>query len=70
MAAERCAAEEGHYGEADEEEDYPIDELEICMINELTDECIELGLDIYCQETYPNIPIESFLGCLSSFYTP
>jgi len=40
------------------------------MINKLTDECIELGLDIYCQEPYPNIPVEEFLGCLSSFYTP
>ena len=67
---EDFSADEFHISGADEEEDYPIHELEICMINELTDECIELGLDVYCEESYPNIPVEDFLGCLSSFYTP
>ena len=67
---EDFSADEFHLSGADEEEDYPIHELEICMINELTDECIELGLDVYCEESYPNIPVEDFLGCLSSFYTP
>ena len=43
---------------------------EICKINELTDDCIALGLDQYCLESSPNIPYESFLSCLSSFYTP
>lgn len=43
---------------------------EICLINDLTQECIDLGFDQYCIELYPNIPVEKFLGCLSSFYTP
>ena len=68
---ENFYADEFHISEADEEIDYPIHELEICMIIELTDECIELGLDVSCdEEYYPNIPVEDFLGCLSSFYTP
>tara|TARA_B100001029_G_C15038711_1_gene442022 strand:- start:413 stop:1249 length:837 start_codon:yes stop_codon:yes gene_type:complete len=43
---------------------------EICQINELTTECIELGLNQYCEDEFPNIPYDNFLGCLSSFYTP
>ena len=49
---------------------YPEYQKEICEINDLTDECIELGLEQYCEVEDPNIPYDSFLSCLSSFYTP
>ena len=64
------SADEFHLSVADDEEDYPNHQEEICLINELTDECKELGLDVYCEESNPNIPVEDFLSCLSSFYTP
>ncbi len=59
------------------EELYFIHQFEICLINDLPLECTEnLGFDDYCigvnndPPTFPNIPVEDFLGCLSSFYTP
>ena len=42
---------------------------EICNINELTDECLELGFEEYCIPEFPNIPVEDLLACLSSFHT-
>ena len=50
--------------------DYPKKEEEICSINQLTPTCIELNIEIYCEEVEPNIPYYDFLECLSSFYTP
>lgn len=43
---------------------------EICKINEMTDTCLDLGFDDYCSSTTPNIPVDDFLACLSSFHTP
>ena len=55
---------------SDEEENYPIHEIEICMINDLPDECIELGFDVYCEESYPNIPVEDFFIVLIRSLSP
>jgi hypothetical protein len=59
------------------DETYFIHQFEICLINDLPLECSEnLGFDEYClgvnndPPNFPNIPVEDFLGCLSSFYTP
>ena len=53
-----------------EENGYFLHDEEICKINELTQECLNLGIEEYCNDNSYNIPVEDFLGCLSSFYTP
>ena len=50
--------------------EYFIHQQEICFINDFTQDCLELGFEQYCIDGEPNIPVEDFLGCLSSFYTP
>ena len=42
----------------------------LCSINEFTEECLALGIEEYCAPSLPNIPVEDFLACLSSFHTP
>lgn len=42
----------------------------LCAISEFTEECLALGIEEYCAPTSPNIPVEDFLACLSSFHTP
>ena len=51
-------------------EDYFIATVEICKINEMTETCLELGFEEYCSSSVPNIPVDDFLACLSSFHTP
>ena len=51
-------------------DEFFLHQVEICLINDLPTECNELGFNEYCVDEFPNIPVENFLGCLSSFYTP